>query len=262
MSGQQPIAAGPAVGVMQQDWEQRARENARFYICTDIPDDEASFYASGARDYDRHVRPFLRAHSFDPASKVALEIGCGIGRMTRCFAQEFAEVIGVDVSPTMIEQARKSQLPRAHFLAGSGQDLAGVADGSVDFAFSFIVFQHIPEKNAILRYVEEAGRVLRPGGLFRFHLNGLPHVEFGGYLLESYLSDSPRLPVVLRGRIPMVRRRRMDTWMGHPVSVGDVRGACRRGGLEITEAAGRWTAEMWVGGRTIAVGNSDGKAIP
>ena len=249
MSGQRPITASSAAGAMQQEWEQRARENARFYICTDVPSDDASFFASGAQDYDRHVRPFLQAQAFDPQGKTALEIGCGMGRMTAVFAQEFGEVVGIDVSPEMVQKARARGVPGARYLLGSGCDLAGVADSSVDFVFSYIVFQHIPEEAMILRYFEEAGRVLRPGGLFRLHVNGLPHVDIGGILLEGYLSASPRLPAILRGRIPFIRRRRLSTWLGHPAPLSGVRAVCKGSGLEITEVTGKWTAEMWVSGR-------------
>ncbi|HMD30961.1 MAG TPA: class I SAM-dependent methyltransferase, partial [Candidatus Acidoferrales bacterium] len=181
--------------------------------------------------------------------KTALEIGCGVGRMTAAFAQEFGEVIGIDVSPEMVKKARARELPGARFLVGSGCDLSGVEDRSADFAFSYIVFQHIPEKAVILRYFEEAARVLRPGGLFRFHVNGLPHVELGSLLIEGYLSTSPRIPRLLHNKIPLARRRRLDSWWGHPVSLRSIRATCARSGLEIAAVTGRWTAEMWVGGR-------------
>jgi SAM-dependent methyltransferase len=234
---------------MRQDWEDRAKSNPRFFICTDVRDDEQEFLESGRADFDRHVRPFLAAHRFAPSGKVALEIGCGIGRMTWCFAEEFAEVIGLDISETMIEQARGLRLSRASFVLGSGRNLAGVPDRSVDFAFSFIVFQHIPEKEIILRYMEETARVLRPGGLFRFHLNGLPHAELGNVLLEGYVSDSPRLRRFGLKRLPFIRRRHLDTWLGHPVSVGELMKVFRCNGLELLDVTGRWSPEMWVSGR-------------
>jgi len=235
--------------MMRQEWDARAREKARYYIATDVPDTEEEFFASGRGDYAQHVRAFLARNGFAPSGKTALEIGCGIGRMTHVFAEEFGEVIGVDISSEMVERAQARRWPRTRFVVGNGEDLRGIADASVDFAFSFIVFQHIPEKRVILRYVEEAGRVLRPGGLFRFHVNGLPHMDVGGAVLEGYVSHSPKLQRVQLGRMPFVRRRKLGTWLGHPVSAGDVRRACRRAGLELMEVRGRWTANMWVGGR-------------
>lgn len=248
MSVEQQALVASGSRSMREAWEQRARQNARFYVCTDIPADDAAFYASGLQDYAWHAAPFLAAHEFDPWEKTALEIGCGVGRMTAAFAREFHEVIGVDVSPEMVAKARARGLKNACFVVGSGCDLAGVGDASVDFAFSYIVFQHIPHKQAILRYFEEAARVLKRGGLFRFHVNGLPHVELGGVLLEAYLSTSPRLPAALRNKIPFVRRRCLDSWWGRPMSLRAIRATCAQSGLKITEVGGRWTEQMWVGG--------------
>jgi len=234
---------------MREEWDARAREKARYFIATDIADTEEEFYASGRADYEAHVRPFLAQVGFDPAGKVALEIGSGIGRMTRAFAAEFGEVIGVDISAEMVERASESASPNARFVCGSGSDLAGIADASVDFAFSYIVFQHIPEKSVIVHYIEEAGRVLRPRGIFRFHMNGLPHVTIGGALLEGYVSESPRLQRLPVKKVPFVRRRHLGTWLGHPVRVADARAACRRSSLALTEVQGRWTQNMWISGR-------------
>jgi len=244
-----PLLVPRAAEAMRSDWDARARENARYFICTDVPADEAEFYASGRADYEQHVRSFLARRSFDAKGKAALEIGCGIGRMTRCFAEDFRETTGVDVSAEMIGRARAAAPPGSRFLLGAGVDLAGVREASVDFVFSFIVFQHIPEKQVILNYFREAGRVLRPGGLFWIHLNGLPHLRVGPLLLEGYISLSPKLRRWGIRRLPLVRRRRLGTWLGHPVSAGQIGRACREGGLVLDEVRGRYTQHMWAGGR-------------
>ena len=41
-----------------------------------------------------------------------------------------------------------------------------------DFAFSTIVFQHIPSRDVIYNYVREVNRLLRPGALFKFQVQG------------------------------------------------------------------------------------------
>ena len=41
-----------------------------------------------------------------------------------------------------------------------------------DFAFSVIVFQHIPSREIIENYVREVHRLLRPGALFKFQVQG------------------------------------------------------------------------------------------
>jgi ubiquinone/menaquinone biosynthesis C-methylase UbiE len=84
--------------------------------------------------------------SRSPLNLAVLEIGCGVGRMTRMLARIFGRVTVVDVSREMIERARVN-LADAHnvtLILGDGATLSLVADQSQDFAFSFIVFQHIP----------------------------------------------------------------------------------------------------------------------
>jgi SAM-dependent methyltransferase len=246
---------------MRHDWDERARENARYYICTDLPADEQGFFASGSEDYDRLVRPFLAQQGLNPAQKVALEIGCGIGRMTWCFAQEFAEVIGLDISPEMIEKARSFHWPSARFMVGTGMDLDGIESESIHFVFSYIVLQHIPDRNIILNYIREIARVLRPGGLFRIHMYGAPYLQVGHTLLMGYVSQSPRLQRFGLRKLPFLRRHRAGTWIGHPISLLDIRRVLRTVPLEILSVTGRWTESMWVLGRKVSCTRSTEKHL-
>ena len=99
-----------------------------------------------------------------------LEIGCGIGRLLRYFALIFDKVYGVDVSPEMIRKAKEylDVNPKIETFCGDGSSLKPIADQSIGFVFSYVVFQHIPSFEVIRNYVHEARRVLRPGGVFKF----------------------------------------------------------------------------------------------
>jgi SAM-dependent methyltransferase len=103
-----------------------------------------------------------------------LEIGCGAGRVTRALARFFGEVHAVDVSGEMVRLARAavSDHPGAFVYQNNGRDLGVVPALSFDFAFSTIVFQHIPSREVIETYVREVGRLLRPGALFKFQVQG------------------------------------------------------------------------------------------
>jgi hypothetical protein len=46
----------------------------------------------------------------------------------------------------------------------------------IDFAFSSMVFQHIPSREIIESYVREVHRLLRPNALFKFQVQGCPDV--------------------------------------------------------------------------------------
>lgn len=231
---------------IRRDWDARARENPRAYInWPDVPDEEGAFFESGRVDYGRFVTPFLNRMKLDPKGKTALEIGCGIGRIARWMSQDFARYIGVDVSPEMVRMASGYALPNATFQAVSGGELAGIPSASIDFVFSFAVFQHVPDKNAILNYFSETARVLRPGGLFRLHMKGLWTLRFGHLALEAGLSRSLAAQV----RLPFLRIRHLDTWQGVSIPRNEAVRECSARGLSVEETEGEWTVMMWLGGR-------------
>jgi SAM-dependent methyltransferase len=116
----------------------------------------------------------------------ALDFGCGVGRLTRALAAHYAEVIGVDISPSMLAQARQlhAHLANVRFVENAQPRLDFLPDASVDLVYSVITLHHIP---AALQcgYVREFLRVLAPGGMAVFQIaNGYAHNWRGlGYRL-------------------------------------------------------------------------------
>jgi SAM-dependent methyltransferase len=179
---------------MREDWDRRAREDAEAFIYTrDSARDTSDFARSGEANYNQLVRPYLPILLHGQASRDCrvVEIGCGIGRMTEWFARAFGAVDAIDVSPAMIEQARQrlADLPNVTFHAGNGSDLAPVADDSADLVFSYIVFQHIPSREAIAGYVLDAARVLKDGGAFKFQVNGDQSPSYSGHQRDTWLGE-------------------------------------------------------------------------
>jgi len=169
---------------MRDEWDQRARENARHYVATgklDWNDDE--YFESGRENVRREILTDMGnvCQGKDPKQMTVLEIGCGSGRITRALSEIFGHVYAVDISGEMIRQATQSlhDRPNAHVFQNSGSDLTVLGDLQVDFAFSFIVFQHIPSRDVIRSYVREVHRLLRPGGLFKFQVQGWTEMETG-----------------------------------------------------------------------------------
>jgi ubiquinone/menaquinone biosynthesis C-methylase UbiE len=180
---------------MQRDWDARARENARHYVNTarqDWTDEE--FFQSGERTVAEEILTDMTniCQGKEPKEMSVLEIGCGAGRVTRALARLFGQVHAVDISGEMVRQARVAlrDFHNARVYQNNGMDLSVLGDVRVDFAFSSIVFQHIPSREVIWNYVREVGRLLRPGGLFKFQVQG-----------DASLSTSPD-----------------DTWLGVPFS--------------------------------------------
>ena len=178
---------------MRRDWDRRAHENARHYVVTGQhrwSDEE--FYRSGQVAMEEDILNDLIniCQGADPRRMKVLEIGCGAGRVTRAFAEFFGEVYAVDISAEMVRQARRlvADLHNAHVFHNNGKDLSVVRLNwwnrfgfgprpQLDFAFSSMVFQHIPSREIVEGYVREAHRLLRPGALFKFQVQGSPRAE-------------------------------------------------------------------------------------
>ena len=162
---------------MRGDWDERACENAMYYVSTTGEDwTEEEFFRSGQKTIEEQIANDMTniCQGKDPGDMRVLEIGCGLGRLTLALAGLFGEVHAVDVSGEMISRARQylRATPNVHLYRNSGVDLTIVPKLEFDFAFSMIVFQHIPSKEVIENYLREVNRLLRPGALFKFQVQG------------------------------------------------------------------------------------------
>jgi arsenite methyltransferase len=107
------------------------------------------------------------AHAAVTAGEVVLDLGSGAGMDAFLAAREVGptgKVIGVDMTPDMIERARENArtagIGNAEFRLGEIERLP-VADASVDLVISNCVINLSPDKPAVFA---EALRVLKPGG--------------------------------------------------------------------------------------------------
>ena len=140
-------------------WNRAAQEDARWYIATTSD----PFFERGRRDTDELVAFCGLRPSKD---KTLLEIGAGAGRMTHRFAELYGRVIALDVSEEMLRLGwgNLTGVDNVEWVIGSGVDLDVIPDRSVDDVFSYITLQHVPSAAAVLRYLEDASRVLRRAG--------------------------------------------------------------------------------------------------
>ncbi len=163
---------------MRRDWNERAREDANYYVAFGRRDQDDNEFFSTATDVIRDLEGELKRLPADVpiASRRALEIGCGPGRLMRPMSRHFGEIDGIDVSDEMIAQASRKlhDIPWARVHHASGSDLALFPSGSFDFVYSYAVFQHIPSAEVVWSYLRETVRVLKPGGFARLQINGLP----------------------------------------------------------------------------------------
>lgn len=158
-------------------------------IATKEFEKEQYFNMSGIQSANTLLSLLYPFYKQDLHTKVILELGCGIGRVTRYIADVFDKVIAVDVSKNMVDKAKNRVSGNIDWIVCDGKTL-DVADNSVDIFYSYIVLQHCPQE-FVRSYFKEAQRVLKSGGLFVFQLHtGLVHTEPATYCSYSHWTVS------------------------------------------------------------------------
>lgn len=135
------------------------------------PEAGVALYSLGRRDLldaaTAEIVARMREWGCLGAGRILLEIGCGSGRFLPLLAREVGLVVGTDISPGMLREARR-QAPSAALLRGSGRDLAAFRDAGIDTVYAVDVFPYLVMAGAetVASHVMEAFRLLRPGGQF------------------------------------------------------------------------------------------------
>ena len=102
------------------------------------------------------------------AGRDGLEIGCGIGRFLVPLASRLRSVVGLDVSPGMVDAARRrtAALANVEVRLTDGQDMSYLAPAAFDLVYSVDTFPYLVLSGRALveAHLRDAARVLRPGG--------------------------------------------------------------------------------------------------
>lgn len=213
-------------------WDQAARSNAAWYIATRYQSESEAFFRQGADETDHLLAHCgITVHEAD----AVLEIGCGVGRMTRRLCELAGHVTAVDVSSEMLGRCTKNTAEHANvtcvLVPGDGT-LPGIEDGSIDLVFSYITLQHVPTRQAQVTYLKEAARVMKEGGKLAVQVRDF---SFGGRVLDwaGHL-----------GHATQRRRTLSRCWRGSRLSDKAIRNALEPMGVAV--AISRLGRHRWV----------------
>lgn len=220
---------------MEQFWDARAREDAFYFVDSRLrynaPDEEA-FWAGG----EAALAALLDGLGATiPPGLVVLDIGCGLGRLTRPLAREAKRVIGLDVSREMLDRASElnPELANVEWVHGDGVSLRPLEDASVDVCVSHVVFRHLPDPEITLGYIREMGRVLKPGGFAAFELSNDPTAH-----RSRRRGTRARLSALLH-HAPQGQDH--EAWLGSYVELDTVGAAATSVGMVMERAVGEGT---------------------
>lgn len=199
-----------------KEWERFGRTDPYFAVLTAAEfhgqvsgDARARFFRSGVDHIDTL---FSIIHErLDPTFKPqrALDFGCGVGRLLLPLSRRCREVTGVDVSPSMLAEARRNCDAEAATnvtLLQSDDSLSAVR-GEFDFIHSYIVLQHVPVSRGET-IIRELVRRLAPDGIAMIQV---PYTR-GPQLLLSKLLYWTRLSVPgARQILNLMRGKPADT---------------------------------------------------
>lgn len=163
------------ISLNKKKWDFLAQKNAEYYVWTEKENpSEEEFRNSGLRDFTNIVKAdsILQTKLNSINATSALEVGCGVGRITEFLTQDFEEVYGIDISGKMIELA-KQRLPlkKLHFIENDGETMP-LESEIIDFVFSHATFHHMPSYKVVEANFREVFRVLKRGGCFKVQLRG------------------------------------------------------------------------------------------
>ena len=187
-------------------WEEWGRRDPYFGVITDprLRSSEITelskreFFESGSNHVNYVMQTIQRIIDTDFAPRTVLDFGCGVGRTLIPFAKIAQQVVGADVSASMLQEARRNcdaqQLTNVNLIV-TDDSVSSMAE-KFDLVHSFIVFQHIPPARGRLIFRNLLDRIA-PAGVAAIHVlySKIQYADTFGIAPVSISSAAPRQPV-------------------------------------------------------------------
>lgn len=132
---------------------------------------------------------------------LALDFGCGVGRLSQALAAYCQGVVGIDISENMLELARSFNRfgSRVEYIHNTTNSLKFLDNKTFDLVYSNLVLQHMPPEDAT-SYIREFLRIAKPGGYVVF--------QVPSHLREDYLpaesTETALAESICRARLRLV----------------------------------------------------------
>ena len=162
------------------DWEQWGKKDPYFGVLTNkkyklnqlTEDAKAEFFKTGEEHLNYVIKVCKQQFTLDFLPKKAVDFGCGVGRILVPLSEIADIVVGLDVSESMLNEARKNckkyaQKNNVSFI--KSDDNLSLLEGKFNFIHSFIVFQHIPPFRGTRIFLKLMNYLDR-GGIAAVHL--------------------------------------------------------------------------------------------
>ena len=188
------------------------------------------FLKTGEADVARYRELLGRLKCSPQRFRHVLDFGCGVGRLSRFWAESAEQVTGVDVSSSMIEKAKTINADKSNvqFVHNAAMDLAQFPANSFDLIFSHICLQHIPWP-LVRGYLAEFARVCCPDGLVVFQLPSRRLTRSLAGVIRKSLVDA--LPFGLDQAYRKRRHGSRAAFDVHYTPLASVVEACSKSGL-------------------------------
>ncbi len=196
----------------KETWENLAVNDAYFAVATfdkfrasNIDAETKEDFFQSGHEHVAHIwKEFENGFGVTPEPRRALDYGCGVGRVLLALAEKCGTVVGVDISPTMLDKTQKNCAERnvTNIELQTVSDFVAAEAETYDLVHSYIVLQHIDPKvgnDLISKMIER----LVPGGVGVLHVTYFDPSPLGRKLRFRIYRDAPfvhRIMNAIRGK--------------------------------------------------------------